>query len=491
MKLRKLHLLLCLCFLSADAFPQFSDIDIRAGAPYSYDDVKKLCGERGTLYLDSDYNLIDIGTSLAGDFGTAAFDAKALGLKASKVLERKFSPGTYTSPDIIQAADRLYCVVRYRGKTTKIVVYEIDLKTGDLKGDGKVVMEDAADFYGGLTLGMDKKSLVLSYMFKEYFKRDKEKYWKSGYVFLDHDLNKVTTHELTLSKEDRSNFVISGFTFDSKNNIYELNEFKDRAGTTYEMYVLKPDSKAFEAIPLKIAAEHELMNISYYENKGEIGIYAYTRRNWNFKRHSNLCLIKLDPLALSAVTVIDTPLDVYEENIKMADQLGLKGVDRWHYLIDCEFRSHDIIFLSDGSKIIVGAGYIYLPEQNTNVPQSKGHEYSMIVSCISPAGEMKWTKYTDGSNEDPVNYILDKDGLYFLYSYVDRARSNGSKSGDMAAPWYNVRLSKIFFDGTQVQKEIQFNKKLLTVVSDGKVILGKVKNPDTQEYQMVHISLKQ
>ena len=205
MKMKKILCLLLLCALSVCLFAQFEKIDVKIGEEYSYD-LKEYSTRVGELNANP---LQEIFISYWMSYSThyrVAFDSKSL--KATQLIKDEKEIFGLNLPMLTykMIGGKLYCFIQGKDhKTTKLIVCEVDMKTGDWKGAPKTIVSTEDDIYSlyadgssnwtltpfNFEYSMDKKRIVVHYRARNYTKVDGEKYAQIDYFILDVNLQKL------------------------------------------------------------------------------------------------------------------------------------------------------------------------------------------------------------------------------------------------------------------------------------------------------------
>lgn len=520
MKLRKL---LFLCLLSATSvrlLAQFDNVNITTGPVYDCPEaINRGVQIPGNSYIGADGSVLDLLLGPVGGYGMAV-SAGTLTRGSSSNFFKKFPESHYKDNAIVQIEDKVYWLTRsVEKKVNRIIAYELDTKTGQCSSEGKVLAESDDDMEFGSARGrggsrtdvmgnnsfgvgycMDEKHVVLHYQLYEPVLKDKMKYKRLFFVILDSKLNKLVSREAEAPYAEHMLTKRGQYTADSKGNIYFLSESRAKTGVKYEVSCLRPDATSFQQLKLSIEPDHELFRITMAEDsKGDIYAAAYTRRRLSSKQYSNMYLYKIDLAAGKATQIVQVPVPFYDQSEHLIDSMGLKGSKRFPYMLASEFRAQQILFTPDGDRIIIGSGFEYypgIPTANGN-PTYYGMDIHFTVAYVSVAGEVKWMKLVKQQNNDPINFIAASDGLYLLYSakhdpsrYWD-AEINAGVNIPLSSISRDIILSKITYDGKQMDKILALDKEMVTLTSAKGILLAKIKGRDTSQYQWIQVKLKE
>ena len=378
--------------------------------------------------------------------------------------------------NFVQLEDNLYYINAedHKGSTT-LTAEVIDIKTGQTKSDKKNIISlpnhiysytssNMYNVYGfawpfSISYSNDRSKLIVYYKYKDLVKNNNDKYAKMGVVILDKNLKTLASSEFLSTHPDKASSIVS-FCLDSKNNAYLLNDVSEGKTKNYVLDMVAPNSTEAKAITLGECGDHfgmQGLNLSE-DKKGDMYIYGYTAGIFSTTYWpNNIQLYKINTMAGTAKKITDAP--VKTSLIKNGSQGDLNRLVS--QLPDT--RPKQIIFLEDGSKLLIGSSIRLKRESNTT-----------LISYINASGKLMWTKnfMTYSLFRFPDNpFFFTKDGFYLTYfSTGGKGRLDGIADNQFI-------LTKVTYDGEQQDQVLMDNiDKMTNVLSspDGKTMIVEV-----------------
>ena len=444
-------LLALLNLLAIQTFAQ-NDIDVKIGKEYIYEPKFKY-GDYETydwlVFRNSKNEMVGFKNSNDGGILCTTYKSD-LTANETHIFDKKAI--TDNLRDFIQVGDNLYRINAedHKGSTT-LTAEMIDMKTGQTKSDKKSIISlpnhiysySSSNMYNmyalawpfSISYSNDRSKLIVYYKYKDLVKNNNDKYAKMGVVVLDKNLKTLASSEFLSTYPDKASTIVS-FCLDSKNNAYLLNEVSEGKTKNYELDMIVPNGTEAKAISLGECGDHfGMLGLNLSEDKnGDIYIYGYTAGIFSTTYWpNNIQMYKINTKAGTAKKITDAP--VKPSLIKNGSQ---EDLNRLVSQLP-ETRPKQIIFLEDGSKLLIGSSIRLKRESNTT-----------LISYINASGKLIWTKnfMTYSLFRFPDNpFFFTKDGFYLTY-----------------CPTGQLILAKVTYDGEQEDNVLMDNIDKMTNV---------------------------
>ena len=449
------NVLLALLTLSAIQIFAQNDIDVKIGKEFIYEPKFKY-GDYETydwrVYRNSKNEMVGFKSNDDGQILCTTYKSD-MTANEMHMFHKTTGDIINVMKDFVQLEDNLYYFTKENSKGNATLLAEvIDMKSGLPKADKKNILSipysnsqssyatlymstviDQWPFY--INYSSDRTKLIVFYKCKDLVKNNGDKYAKWGVMVLDKNLKTLASSEFLSTHPDKASSIV-GFCLDSKNNAYLLNEISEGKTKNYELDMIVPNGTEAKAISLGECGDHfgmQGLNLSEDKN-GDIYIYGYTAGIFSTTCWpNNIQLYKINIKAGTAKKIADAP--VKPSLIKNGSQ---EDLNRLVSQLP-ETRPKQIIFLEDGSKLLIGSSIRLHRESNTT-----------LISYINASGKLIWTKnfMTYSLFRFPDNpFFFTKDGFYLTY-----------------CPTGQLILTKVTYDGEQEDNVLMDNIDKMTNV---------------------------